>query len=169
MTTRRKTILRALAMTAALGVGGAVFVSAVDAQAFRGQRGRQMPAGQMMKEPMRGPMLGSEFARLNLTDTQREQVRAIASEHREQLATSARRVRDARLALAQAVRTGADEESIRSHGRALGEAEAEVAMLRARVHAQVVDQVLTAEQRQLLEERRAAMQKRMEERRKSVR
>jgi len=114
---------------------------------------------------MRGGPAGDLGLRgVQLTDAQREQVRSIMESHREEFADLRAKHGSAHRAFAEAARAGAvDEAAIRTQSTAVAGAMADEAILRARVRAQV-HALLTAEQQQLLQEREAAMEKRMQER-----
>lgn len=106
----------------------------------RGMRGhggmRGMGAG-MLGLPLRG---------LDLTDAQREQVRGIVSARQADFKAVGDRLRAAHLAQRQAVtRVPVDENEIRARVAEASAVEADLAVLRARVHEQVY-QVLTPEQ-----------------------
>lgn len=135
--------------------------SAVYAQPHggRGRGGFDGPRGAMRGMPV--PMLRA----LDLTDAQKEQVQAIMERERPQFAELRARHREAARAVHQAVTADTfDEGTIRERAAALASVEADLAVLRARVHADVV-QLLTPDQRQSLEQRRAEREQRMQPRR----
>ncbi len=104
------------------------------------------PGGLMGLMP---PMLN----RLNLSDQQREQVRAIADTHRDEAQTLFNNERQAHEALQAAITSGTfDEGAVRQQAMTVGQIEADVAVLRARVFSEVF-QVLTPEQQSQLKAR----------------
>jgi len=96
--------------------------------------------------------------RLDLSDTQREQVRDVLKSHKGGILASIQQVRIARAALRQATDADAiDEGSIRARAADLGRAEAEAAVLRAQIRAEILP-ILNDEQKQKL----AALRTRVE-------
>lgn len=108
---------------------------------------------------------GAILRELDLTDAQREQMRAL----REQSTSHdvMERLRARRTALNEAVDSGADEGTIRQLAFELGEVEGDAAIERARIHAQVMG-ILTAEQRAQFETLKAERKQKMEERRERM-
>ena len=104
------------------------------------------------------PRLGRE---LQLTQSQRDQIRAIADSHRDEWKALADRLRAAHGALGAAV-TGdtIDETLIRAKSADLAAVEADMAVARAHVHAEVA-QILTAEQKAKLKELQTQMKDHM--------
>lgn len=148
--TKRTLILAGL--VAALAGGSAVAVA--QPQGGPGMRG---PRGG-------GPRVDLGLRGIDLTDSQREQVRTILQSHRDALREARRRLGEAHRTMAEAARAEAvDEAAIRGQSTAVANAMAEEAILRARVRAEVHG-LLTAEQLRQLRERRAAAEKRMQER-----
>jgi len=126
-----------------------------------GPRGR---GGFMHHGPGMGQGPGFErlAERLDLASDQLEAIRAVRQSHREELHSAFEEVQSAQWALRQQIHAEVfDETAIREAAGALGLAEAEAAVQRARVSQEVRD-VLTAEQqqelRELLEQRRAFME-----------
>lgn len=116
----------------------------------------------------RGPHGGSRIDPglfgVELTDAQREQVRAIHEAHRAALDEAARALHEAHRALAEAAQqTPVDEAAIKARSGPLAAALAQEALVRARVRAEVHG-ILTAEQLQQIAERQAERQRRMQER-----
>jgi protein CpxP len=115
---------------------------------------------------------GLPLRQLELTDAQREQVRGIVSARSADFKAVADRLRSAREAQQAAVtRVPVDENEVRARVTDAAAIEAEMAVLRARVHEQVY-QVLTPEQQQKAktlqadrQKRRAERQERMKQRR----
>jgi protein CpxP len=105
------------------------------------------------------------LGRLDLSDAQKEQVRTIVESHRDELRELGERGMHARQALEAAVMANVfDEAAIRAAAAEVGVVEADMAVARARISAEV-HQVLTAEQQAKLEQLRAQMRERMESRR----
>jgi protein CpxP len=98
------------------------------------------------------PMLGRE---LQLTDSQRDQVKAIADSHRDEWQGLAQRAHAAHQALNDAVTGDAvDETLIRQRSAEVAAIDADMAVARAHAHAEVL-QVLTADQKAKLKELQA--------------
>jgi Spy/CpxP family protein refolding chaperone len=114
-----------------------------------GGRGRM--GGPMAEGPMRGVMR-------DLTDAQREQVRAIHERHAERIRPLSERVHAAREAIHQAVASG-NTGNLQSLSIEVGNAETELAFAQAQVQAEVFG-VLTAEQKQKIAEQRKQMEQR---------
>ncbi|MGM0593445.1 MAG: Spy/CpxP family protein refolding chaperone [Pseudomonadota bacterium] len=89
----------------------------------------------------------------NLSDGQRDQIRAIMSEQREAMRDRKDKMRDSRRALREAMQQGADEATLRPLAEKQGAAVTEMIMARARVRNQI-HALLTEEQRQQLEQQR---------------
>ena len=90
------------------------------------------------------PMLGRQ---LNLTDAQRGQIKAIADSHKDEWKALADRERSAHQALVAAVTADTlDEATIRQKSAEVAAVDADAAVARARVHAEVM-QILTADQK----------------------
>ena len=132
----------------------------------------QPPAGPAPHGPGRGmrggPARFGEFGLrgIELTDAQRDQIRAIRQSHQEATRAAHTKLRDAHRALGEA--TGAeamDEAAIRARSADVATALADEAILSAKVRGEVLA-VLTAEQQGKLKEQRAAREQRMLERRK---
>jgi periplasmic protein CpxP/Spy len=134
----------------ALGVTAGVYVHAQDQNTNEPRRpfmGRGMgpggpggPGGPMGMLPMLGRQIG-------LTDTQRDQVKAIADSHKDEWRSLAQRARAAHDALNQAVTAETlDEALIRQRSSEAAAVDADMAVARAHAHAEVF-QILTAEQK----------------------
>ncbi len=115
---------------------------------------------------------------LGLTDEQRQQIRAAMSAHREEFRAVAERTRAARQAqLAAIEQVPMNESQIRAASSELAAAEADAAVLRARVHEQVFSlltpeqqtkaNALAAERRQLRAQRQAEWKQRMDKHRQA--
>jgi periplasmic protein CpxP/Spy len=102
---------------------------------------------------------------VDLTDAQREQLRAIMESHKQEFEQARVKLRDAHRGLAEAVDAQTvDESTIRARSTVVATAMADDAILRAKVRAEVQG-ILTAEQLQKVQERKAEMLKRRQERR----
>jgi len=104
-----------------------------------------------------GPMgLLAMFGRqLNLTDPQKEQIKNIAASHRDEWKALADRERTARQALNQAMTAeSVDEGLIRARSAEVAAVQADVAVARARAHAEVF-KILTPEQKAKVQEMRS--------------
>jgi len=166
------------AITAAIG-----YATTVQLAARHGAGGGQDPAtpgGQrgrgMMGQGMMGPggpggpggrgggpfgMLGPELRALDLTDAQREQVRAVMESHRDEQKAVGDRMMAARKALDDAIAADTiDEAAIRAKALELGAVEADAAVMRAKVRAAVFA-LLTPEQVKKAKELRSEMEQQM--------
>jgi periplasmic protein CpxP/Spy len=109
---------------------------------------------------------------LDLTESQREQVKAIMESHKADFEAQAQKLGPARQALRDVIAAETlDETAIRQRAAELAAVEADGAVLQARVHAQV-SALLTPEQQQKARDakaqqaqRRSQMRQRMEQRR----
>ena len=143
MTTRRFALGVATGVLV-LGIGAGVYAVAhtpdQDGRPGMGRGGRMGPGGPTGMLPM--------FAReLNITDAQKDQIKNIAESHRDEWKALADRGRAAHEALRQAVTAETvDEALIRQRSADVAAIEADMAVARARAHAEVF-QILTAEQR----------------------
>jgi periplasmic protein CpxP/Spy len=107
---------------------------------------------------------GLALRQLDLTDAQREQVRSLFEQNRDEMRAAGEKLRTARRGLHDAASAGVvDEAAIRTAAEALATAEAEAAISRARVHAQVW-QILTPEQQAKAKELRQQREQRRKER-----
>ena len=146
------------AATLAIGVSAGAFVHAQDG-------GQRPPQGEGRRGPggpggFRGPggpmgllpMLGRD---LELTDAQKDQLKAIADSHKDDWKALADRGRAAHMALNTAVTADTiDEALIRQKSAEVAAVDADLAVARARARAEVF-QILTAEQRAKAKERGA--------------
>jgi protein CpxP len=158
-------------ITAAIG-----FATTVQLAARNGQGGAQQdPAAQggrrspgTMAQRMMGPggpggLFGPGLRGLDLTDAQREQVQAIMATHRDEQKAIGDRMRVARKALHDAIASDTfDENAIRAKAVEVGSVEADAAVLRARIHADVFA-LLTPEQVKKAKELRTGMENRMKD------
>ena len=161
MTTKRL-VLGVATGVLVLGVGAGVYATAQntnqDPRPF--SRGGRMggPGGPMGMLPM----LARE---LNLTDAQKAQIKTIADSHRDEWKALGDRARTAHEALQQAVTADTvDEGLIRQRSAEVAAVEADMAVARARAHAEVF-QLLTPEQKTQAKTLQSQVQERMKERR----
>ncbi len=109
--------------------------------------------------------VGIPLDRLNLTDAQRDQVKSVVDSHQAEVRPLGEKAMTARRALEQAVTADMiDEGAIRAVAADVASVESDMAVARARVHADVL-QVLTSDQRAKLKELQAEMEKRAATRR----
>jgi Spy/CpxP family protein refolding chaperone len=104
---------------------------------------------------------------VGLTDAQKEQIRTIHEANREQAQQLGQRIGAAQKALDEAALNNASESDIRAKASDLATAIADGAVHRAKVNAEILN-LLTAEQKQKLDEFRNTMQQRREQRRGAV-
>ena len=107
---------------------------------------------------MGGPMAGGGLRDVmrDLTDAQREQVKAIHERHAERLRPLLERARTAREALDSAAQSG-NTGNLQALSIEVGNAETELAFAQAQVQSEIFG-VLTAEQKQKIAERRKEME-----------
>lgn len=125
------------------------------------------PMGRGLRGGPGGPIgvLDLGLQRLGLSDAQRDQVRAIRESHRDELRQLAEKVRTAREGLRALLEAETiDETAIRAKAAEVAAAEADMAILRAKVQAEVFSSVLTPEQQQKARELRQQLQERRQER-----
>jgi protein CpxP len=109
--------------------------------------------------------LGLELRALNLTDSQREQVREIRERYREQMRTTSQRLSEAADKQRQAIETlPVNETLITSATQDMTQAQVDVAIQQARLHADVW-WLLTPEQQAQATKLRAERKARFEQRR----
>ena len=94
----------------------------------------------------------------DLTDAQREQVKAVHEKHADRIRPIAERARTAREALDNAVLSG-NAGNLQALSIEVGNAETELAFAQAQVQSEIYN-VLTAEQKQKIAERRKQMEAR---------
>jgi protein CpxP len=165
MTSIIKRLALGLVATGAIvaGVAG-VYATAQDQntnQPARPFMGRGGPGG-----PMGGPMgfLPRLGRAIQLTDAQRDQIKAIADTHRDEWKSLGDRARAAHDALNTAVTAEAvDETLIRQKSAEVAAVEADIAVARAHVHNEVW-QILTSDQKAKLNELRTQAKSRMRNR-----
>lgn len=153
MTQRVRTSIAITAGAAllALGLGTAALAQGPDGP----QRGRGFGFGRGHGFPLQA---------LDLTDTQREQVRDVMQRHRQDMAEAGKRLRAARDAQREAVTTvPVNEGLIRSTSQTLAAAQTDMALLQARVHSEIWT-LLTPEQQAKAKELKAQRETRMKRR-----
>jgi Spy/CpxP family protein refolding chaperone len=158
------------AIVVALGLGATVpFVGwaqdqpqAQREQMRRGHLGDGGPGrlGGRMGGPMGGAFAFREVMR-DLTDAQREQVRAILERHADRIQPLAERAHAAREAVNTAVMSG-NAGNLQALSIEVGNAETELTFAQAQVQSEIFN-VLTAEQKQTIAERRKQMETRRAE------
>lgn len=162
------TSFRMLTVAGALLVGGLAVtpLMAQDAPAADGQRVRRMaPRGPGFGPgPGPGGLMGPNLRALDLSDAQRQQVRDIMSTHSAETRTVGQRMREAYRGLNALVTADTlDEAAIRAKSADIAAAQADMAILRARIN-QDVFSILTAEQQAKSRELRDRAQERQKER-----
>jgi len=96
----------------------------------------------------------------DMTDAQRDQIRAIADRHQAEMRPLMEKLRSAQMALEDAIVTNpSDEATIRLKSADVASAEADLAVIRGQVYAEVVA-LLTPEQQQKLQQQREQMKQR---------
>ena len=153
---RRFHILTLSALVTLIAWGGAVVFS--QGPGPNGPRGRGPGFGRG------GPHAGLALHALDLTDAQREQVRQLSEQHREQMRPLVARVQAAKLTQRQAMDAiQFNEARIRAAMQSLAEAEAEVAVQHARRTSDIYA-LLTAEQQQRVQSMRTEREARLKQR-----
>jgi protein CpxP len=171
--TKRLTIALAI-LVLAVGAGVAGFAAAQDRGDGRGpdrfmQRGPGGFGRMMGRGGPGGPFGDMMLGRLDLTDAQREQIRTIVEARRAATDPLTERARTAREALQDAIETQpVDAATIRARSAELAAVEADLAVARAELHAEIVG-VLTSEQQTELAQIREERDQRMAERRERFR
>jgi protein CpxP len=166
-------------LTAAVGFVTTVQLSARAEQAAgqepaaQGERGGPGPMGRGMMGPgghgfrggPGGPFGpgGIALRGLDLTDAQREQVKAILQSHRDEQKAIGDRMQAARKALHDAIAADTfDETTVRAKAVEIGTIEADAAVLQARIKSEIVA-ILTPEQVKKAKELRTEMENRMKD------
>jgi len=142
-------LLGAGTLLLAVGTGAGAFVHAQDQNTNQPPFMRPGGPGGFGRGGFGGPMgmLPMLGRALNLTDAQRDQIKAIADSHKDEWKALADRERTARTALMTAVTADTiDEAAIRQKSSDVAAVEADAAVARAHAHAEVV-QILTADQK----------------------
>jgi periplasmic protein CpxP/Spy len=167
--TTTRTMLGLVAATAVIIVagGGGAYATAQDqntnptARPFMGRHGGPGGRGGLMGPMGMLPRLGRA---LQLTDAQRDQIKAIAASHRDEWQALGTRARTAHQALQAATTANTiDDTLIRQKSADVAAVDADLAVTRAHAYAEVL-QVLTADQKSKLNELKAHIQARMKNR-----
>ena len=149
-------LVAALAAVATSGVAIAIAQDAAQPQQRREGPGpgRMGPGG-----PMRGPGgMGFDFRGLDLSDDQRAQMRKIRESHEAEFKQMGEKMRTAREGMRELIEADAiNESAIRAKSTEVAAAEADFAILNAKVRGEAM-QILTSEQQQKLKELRAQRQ-----------
>jgi Spy/CpxP family protein refolding chaperone len=126
-----------------------------------GRFGRGGPGGRGGPMGVLGPMM---LERLDLTSDQRDRVKQIVDNHREDQQAISKRAMAAHDALESAITSSAfDETLIRTRSADVAAVEADETVLRARIYAEVL-QILTSDQQAKLKTMQAEMRQRREQR-----
>jgi Spy/CpxP family protein refolding chaperone len=128
-------------------------------------RGMMGPGGPGMRGGPGGPfgMAGLPLRELDLTDAQREQVKAIMDAHRDDQKAIGDRMMTVRKALHDAIAADTfDEAAIRAAAAQVSAVDADAAVLQAKIHGEVIA-ILTPEQVKKAKELRADMENRMKD------
>jgi protein CpxP len=134
---------------AALLVAGTAVLSAQQGPPMGPPEGRPGRGPMGMRGGPGGPLgpFGVALRQLDLTEAQRDQVKAIMESHKEQMQATGEKVREARKAVEAAIAAETvDEAAIRNAHAQLAQAMADGAVLRANVRHEVM-QILTPEQK----------------------
>jgi len=126
-----------------------------------GRMGGRGPGGPGMGRGGPGGPMGFGLDLRDLTDAQREQIKAIRDRHAEEMKPVMDRVGKAREALSNAVISGVGD--IRGLALEVGNAEGELAFQNAQIETELLG-VLTPEQKQKMQDRRKEMEKRRQSR-----
>jgi periplasmic protein CpxP/Spy len=164
MTTRMKAVLAGGVVAAALAVAAPVLMAGQGAPPAEQRRG---PGGQGMRGgpggPMRGPggpgaAFGPEFRYLGLSEDQQAQLRKIREARQAEFRQAGEKIRAAREGLRALVQAETiDESAVRAKSAEVAAAEADLAILNAKVRQEAL-QILTAEQQAKLKELRSSRQ-----------
>ena len=152
MTTRIKTMFAAGA--AALMLAGAAPLVMADQGQPQQRQQRRGPGGPDGMRGMRGgPGFGGQFRNLDLTDDQKAQLKKIRDARQAEFKATLEKVRTARQDMRQLVQADAiNEGAIRAKSQEVAAAEAELAILNAKLRKESM-QILTADQLAKLKER----------------
>jgi periplasmic protein CpxP/Spy len=154
--TRTTKLLTAALAVITLGLGGIALAQPGEGG---GRRGHGGPGGFGFHRGGPGAA-GFPLRQLDLTDAQREQVKAVFDSHKDEFQAIGERMKTARQAQQAAIETQPlDEATIRAKSTDLASVEADAAVLRAKVHAAIF-QVLTPEQQEKAKTLKAERQKR---------
>jgi len=152
--------------TAALGVALAALLAVGSVAEAQGPGG----PGRGGPRELRGQGVpGVQLGGLDLTDAQREQIRALVQQYRESGQPVQEQLRQAQQAQRDALQTvPVNEGLVRSTTEALAQAQAEAALVQARLRADVLA-LLTPDQIQAMEDRQANREQRAEQARERIR
>ncbi len=155
MLTREQRVQLIAGTVGVIVVGALLLATAVDAaaQGPRFGRGNGGPRGFIGDASGRGGGIAGLMRLSGMTDAQRQQIRTLTSQRREELATLGRQVAEARRGLMASAESGQIDESKATE---VGNAASALALARARLQADVYA-VLTAEQKSELAKRREQM------------
>jgi Spy/CpxP family protein refolding chaperone len=158
--TVKRITLGAVAGLLALGLGAGAYVHAQDQNTQRPERPfRGGPGGPGRMGGPGGPMgmLPMLGRAINLTDAQKDQIKAIADAHKDEWKAIFDRERAARAALNAAITAdNVNDALVRQKSAEVAAVEADAAVARAHAHAEVV-QILTAEQKAQLKDLQSRM------------
>jgi protein CpxP len=165
MTLKNSTSMKAiLAGLFAIATSAVLVTATVAAQQAGGQEGGRRPGPGRMHRGFDGGFDGLALRELDLTEAQQQEIRSIHEQNRDAGRTFGEKLMEARRALREATMADPiDESAIRAAAGSLANAEAEAAIGRARVHAQVW-KVLTPEQQEKAKTLRADRRERRGER-----
>lgn len=153
----RSGIVPAAALTIALVAGGTSLFA--QGPGFGGFRGRGPGAA------LGGPGVGLPLGQLELTDAQRQQIRQLVQQRRNEMRPLVEHLRTAAEARRQAVTAiPVDEARIRAATQELAQVQADVAVQQARLQSEIVA-LLTPEQQQRAQQLRAEREARLQQRR----
>jgi Spy/CpxP family protein refolding chaperone len=164
--TIRRIVLGATAALLLVGLSAGAFVHAQDQNTSRPPHPFLGPGGPGGPRGFRGPMgmLPMLGRAINLTDAQKEQLKAIADAHKDEWRSLADRELAARSALNDAVTADViDEAAIRQKSAEVAAVDADMAVARAHAHAEML-QILTADQKAQLNTMQQQMKQRMQNR-----
>jgi Spy/CpxP family protein refolding chaperone len=150
-----------VAALVAVATSGVAITLAQDAAQPQQRREGRGPGGPGFGGPMRGPggpAFGIDFRELELSEDQRGQLRKIRESHESEFRQVGEKLRTAREGLRELIEADAiDESAIRAKSTEVAAAEADFAILNAKVRAEAM-QILTSEQQQKLKDLRASRQ-----------
>ncbi len=167
MTTRFKTSRLRLGFGAqALAAGLVAIAMAATVPAVMAQDAPQRRSGPGPGRQMRGPgAIGPEFRFLDLTEDQQAQLKKIREARQSEFRAAGEKLGAARQGMRALIEGETiNESAIRAKSAEVAAAEAEVAILNAKVRAESM-QILTSEQQAKLKEMRTARQGQMKQRR----
>ncbi len=163
MTTRMKTTIAAGVAAITLAAAAPMLMASTSAKATADRQDASLQEqGQRRRGPggpggpgMRGPGGGFEFRGLDLSDDQRAQLRKVREAHQSEFKAAGEKMRAAREGMRALIDADAiNESAIRTKSNEVAAAEADLAILNAKVRAESM-QILTADQQAKLKEMRA--------------